>query len=310
MSAKLPLSVEAGELLARPQRRNALGRALRHKGAIFGAVILALMIIVALAAPLLGTLSPTKIDPTCRNKSPNVECVTRNDAGQRVPVMHWMGTDSLGRDVYSRVIYGARVSLMVGISVATIAVAIGLVIGLVAGYFRWLDAIVMRLMDGLMAIPGILLAIALVAVWRAGLPAVILAIVVPEIPRVVRLVRSVVLSIREEPYVEAAISVGTPTPLILVRHVLPNTLAPLIVQGTYICASAMLVEAILSFLGIGIPPETPSWGNIMAEGRTLFRITPHNILFPGIFLGLSVLAVNILGDGLRDTLDPRLSKRV
>ncbi len=310
MSAERTLDAEIGEILPRPQRRSAIGRALRHKGVIFGAVILALMIIVALAAPLLGTSNPTKIDPTCRNKGPNVECVTRNDAGQRVPVMHWMGTDSLGRDVYSRVIYGARVSLMVGISVATIAIAIGLVIGLVAGYFRWLDAIVMRVMDGLMAIPGILLAIALVAVWRAGLPAVILAIVVPEIPRVVRLVRSVVLSIREEPYVEAAISVGTPTPLILIRHVLPNTLAPLIVQGTYICASAMLVEAILSFLGIGIPPETPSWGNIMAEGRTLFRVTPHNILFPGIFLGLSVLAVNILGDGLRDTLDPRLSKRV
>ena len=310
MSTELPLHAEIGEILPRPQRLGAFGRARRHKGVIFGAVILALMILVALAAPLLGTGSPIRIDPTCRNKGPQIECVTRNDAGQRVPVMHWMGTDSLGRDVYSRVIYGARVSLMVGISVAAIAIAIGLAIGLVAGYFRWVDAIVMRLMDGLMAIPGILLAIALVAVWRAGLPAVILAIVVPEIPRVVRLVRSVVLTIREEPYVEAAISVGTPTPLILIRHVLPNTLAPLIVQGTYICASAMLVEAILSFLGIGIPPETPSWGNIMAEGRTLFRVTPHNILFPGIFLGLSVLAVNILGDGLRDTLDPRLSKRV
>jgi peptide/nickel transport system permease protein len=173
----------------------------------------------------------------------------------------------------------------------------------------------MRLMDGLMAIPGILLAIGLVAAWRSGLwggitLAVILAIVVPEIPRVVRLVRSVVLTIREEPYVEAAIAVGTPTPLILIRHVLPNTIAPLIVQGTYICASAMLVEALLSFLGIGIPPQTPSWGNIMAEGRTLFRVAPHNILFPGIFLAVTVLAVNVLGDGLRDTLDPRLSKRV
>lgn len=296
-------------------RRGALGRAIRSKGVIFGAAVMLAMLLVALAAPLLGTVDPVRIDPGCRNRAPGIECMTRDASGQRVAMVPLMGTDSLGRDVYSRVVYGARVSLLVGLSVATIAIAIGLAIGLVAGYFRWVDAIVMRLMDGLMAIPGILLAIGLVAAWRSGLWggivfAVILAIVVPEIPRVVRLVRSVVLTIREEPYVEAAISVGTPTPLILLRHVLPNTVAPLIVQGTYICASAMLVEAILSFLGIGIPPQTPSWGNIMAEGRTLFRVAPHNILFPGIFLALTVLAVNVLGDGLRDTLDPRMGKRV
>ena len=273
MSTELPLHAEIGEILPRPQRLGAFGRARRHKGVIFGAVILALMILVALAAPLLGTGSPIRIDPTCRNKGPQIECVTRNDAGQRVPVMHWMGTDSLGRDVYSRTLYGARISLAVGIGVASIAVAIGLAIGLVAGYLRWLDGPAMRLMDAVMAIPGILLAIALVSVWGAGLVTVILAIVVPEIPRVVRLVRSVVLSVREEPYVSAAIAVGTRTPLILIRHVLPETVAPLIVQGTYIAASAMLVEAILSFLGIGIPPETPSWGNIMAEeiGRASCR---------------------------------------
>ena len=191
-----------------------------------------------------------------------------------------------------------------------ISVAIGLWIGLVAGYFRAVDAVVMRFMDGLMAIPAILLAIALVSLSSAGLGIVIIAIVVPEIPRVVRLVRSVVLSIREEPYVEAAIAVGTPIPALLVRHVLPNTIPPLIVQGTYIAASAILIEAILSFLGVGIPPETPTWGNIMAEGRTLFRVFPHNIFFPGIFLALTVLAVNMLGDGLRDTLDPRMSRRL
>jgi len=169
---------------------------------------------------------------------------------------------------------------------------------------------VMRLMDGLMAIPGILLAIALVAVWGGGLTTVILAIVVPDVPRVVRLVRSVVLSVREEPYVEAAISVGAPTIMLLMRHVLPNTLAPLIVQGTFLCASAMLSEAALSFLGMGIPPEIPSWGNIIAEGRSLFRIHPHNIFYPGLFLALTVLAVNVLGDGLRDTLDPKMSRRL
>ena len=296
-------------------RQGAWARAIRSKSVIFGAAILLAMMIVAIAAPLLASADPVRIDPTCRNRAPGVQCMTRDASGARVSVVPLMGTDSLGRDVYSRVVHGARISLLIGLSVAAIAIVIGLAIGLVAGYFRWVDAIVMRLMDGLMAIPGILLAIGLVAAWRSGLwggitLAVILAIVVPEIPRVVRLVRSGVLTIREEPYVEAAIAVGTPTPLILIRHVLPNTIAPLIVQGTYICASAMLVEAILSFLGIGIPPQTPSWGNIMAEGRTLFRVAPHNILFPGIFLAVTVLAVNVLGDGLRDTLDPRLSKRV
>jgi peptide/nickel transport system permease protein len=221
-----------------------------------------------------------------------------------------MGTDSLGRDIYSRVLYGARVSMLVGISVALISIAAGLVIGLLAGYIRWLDGFVMRIMDGLMAVPAILLAIALVSLSTAGLRAVIPAIVIPEVPRVVRLVRSVVLSIREEPYVEAAIALGARTVPLIVRHVLPNALAPLIVQATYVCASAIVIEAILSFLGVGIPPQTPTWGNIMAEGRSLFRVFPHNILFPGIFLAATVLAVNIMGDGLRDSLDPRLRNRL
>lgn len=284
---------------------------LKNPSVMIGGIMLAVMVAIALLAPVLGTIDPADIDPAWRNKKPGTEHLEKTlDGGEVVNWVYTMGTDTLGRDTYSRVIYGAQVSLAVGLIVAVLSIAIGLVIGLVAGYIRWLDTIVMRFMDGLMAIPGILLAIALVSLTSAGLTTVVIAIMIPEIPRVVRLVRSIVLSIREEPYVEAAVSLGTPLPLILSRHVLPNTVAPLIVQGTYICASAILVEAILSFLGVGIPPEIPTWGNIMAEGRVLFRIYPHNILYPGIFLAITVLAVNILGDGLRDTLDPRMRKRI
>jgi peptide/nickel transport system permease protein len=220
-----------------------------------------------------------------------------------------MGSDSFGRDIYSRVLYGTRVSLVVGLAAALLSLAFGVVLGLVAGYMRWLDGALMRVMDGIMAIPAILIAIAVVALWRASLPTVIVAIAIPEIPRVTRLVRSLVLSIREEPYVEAAVALGTSTPRIMFGHILPNTVAPLLVQGTYICAFAILVEAILSFLGVGLSTDVPSWGNIMAEGRLQFTQYPHNVLFAGVFLALTVLAVNILGDGLRDTLDPRFSKR-
>ena len=283
----------------------------RHRSVTIGGAILALVVVVAVLAPWLGTRDPAQIDPGFRNRRPGAERVVPSADGSETKRTSWMGTDSLGRDVYSRVIYGSRVSLIIGITVALISVAIGLVIGLVSGYVRWLDGIVMRVMDGLMSIPAILLAIALVSLSRgAGLRTVILAIVIPEVPRVVRLVRSVVLSVREEPYVEAARALGAPTPTVLARHVLPNTVAPLVVQGTFVCASAILVEAILSFLCVGIPPETPTWGNIMAEGRALFRILPHNILFPSIFLAATVLAVNMLGDGLRDLLDPRVRKQI
>lgn len=292
-----------------PPGRRALARLARNPGVLVGGVVLLVLVLVGLFAPLLGTTDPAGINPSFRNRLPGAERTVRLDDGSTARVVYRLGTDSVGRDVYSRVIYGARVSLLIGVSVAAISIALGLVLGLLAGYLRWLDGIVMRLMDGLMAIPGILLAIAVVSLFRAGLLAVVVAIVVPEIPRVVRLVRSIVLSVREEPYVEAAIMAGTRVPALMVRHILPNTVAPLIVQGTFICASAILVEAILSFLGIGIPPETPTWGNIMAEGRNLFRVFPHNILYPGLFLGVTVLAVNMLGDGLRDALDPKMAGR-
>jgi peptide/nickel transport system permease protein len=311
LTIALENEVDAAAARAAAVARPSVWKRLSQNGSVrIGGAMVLVMILIGLLAPLLGTVDPVRIDPTSRNRKPMAEVTMRNDDGSRTTRTVLMGTDSLGRDIYSRVLYGARVSLIVGISVASLSIVIGVFIGLVSGYIRWLDGIVMRIMDGMMAIPGILLAIGLVSLFRAGLGTVIFAIVVPEIPRVVRLVRSVVLSVREEPYVEAAISVGTPLPKILWRHILPNTIAPVIVQGTFICGSAILAEATLSFLGIGIPTDTPTWGNIMAEGRQFFRVYPHNILYPAIFLALTVLAVNMLGDGLRDTLDPKLSKRV
>ena len=289
--------------------RELLRRLRRNTAIVIGGCVLGLLAVVSLLAPWLGTIDPTLLDPINRDLLPGNSAEVMTFTGETFQHTFWMGSDSYGRDIYSRVLYGGRVSLVVGVAVALLSLAFGVVIGLVSGYVRWLDGIVMRVMDGLMAIPAILLAIALVALWRASLTTVILAITIPEVPRVVRLVRSLVLSIREEPYVEAAISVGTPTVKLLYRHVLPNTVAPLIVQGTYICAAAILIEAILSFLGVGLPTDIPTWGNIMAEGRLQFQQFPHNVLFPGVFLAVTVLAVNMLGDGLRDTLDPRFNKR-
>src|SRR6187551_3417382 len=268
----------------------------RHPTAIVGGVILFAMILVALLAPWLGTIDPQATAPLRRLKQPSAE--------------FWFGSDMLGRDVYSRVLYGARVSLAVGIAVAIFSTLVGLAIGLITGFIRWLDAIVMRIMDGLMSIPPVLLAIALMALTRASVENVIAAITLAEVPRVVRLVRSLVLTLRDEPYVMAAIAAGTSLPRILWRHILPNIVAPLLVQATYVCASAMITEAILSFIGAGTPPNIPSWGNIMAEGRSMFQIAGYLILFPGLCLSLTVLAVNLLGDGMRDALDPRLARRM
>ncbi|HEX7437926.1 MAG TPA: ABC transporter permease [Caldimonas sp.] len=273
------------------------GRWLRkHPTLILGALLLIAVALIALGAPWLATLDPQDIDPLARLQPPSAE--------------HRFGTDALGRDVYSRAVWGGRVSLVVGVTVALLSTVIGVVLGLLAGFVRGIEGVVMRVMDGLMAIPGILLAIALMAVTRASLTTVIVAITVPEVPRVVRLVRSLALTLREQLFVEAAHAIGTRLPLILWRHVLPNMMAPLIVQATFIAASAVLIEAALSFLGVGVPGQTPSWGNMMAEGRNFVAVAFHIILYPGILLALTVLAINLLGDGLRDALDPRLARQL
>lgn len=258
-------------------------------------VCLALVVASAILAPWIVPHDPMLLAPAQRMKPPSAEFP--------------LGTDAYGRDILSRIIYGGRISLLIGLGAAVVSIAIGLVIGLISGFFKWVDAVMMRVMDGLMAIPSILLAIAVVSLSGASLATVLIAITIPEIPRVARLVRSVVLSAREEPYVEAAISVGSSLPKIMARHLMPNTVAPLIVQGTYICASAILTEAILSFLGAGISPETPTWGNIMAEGRAFFQIKPSMIFWPGLLLSIAILSVNLIGDAARDALDPRMKQR-
>ena len=302
------------EAVALSPGRQTLTRLVRHPSVLIGGLLVLTIVLMAIFAPALGTRDPNQLSTSNRLKEPGYsgEMKIYTDAGRiKVPVTYHLGSDPLGRDVYSRVIYGARVSLIVGVAVAAISICLGMIIGVIAGYIRWLDGVIMRIMDGLMAIPAILLAIAVVSVFNAGLTAVIIAIVVPEVPRVVRLVRSIVLSIREEPYVEAAITAGTKVPTLLARHILPNTVAPLIVQGTFIVASAIIVEAILSFLGLGIPAdEIPTWGNIMGSARENFQLHPHQILYPGVILAITVLAVNMLGDGLRDTLDPRFASRM
>jgi len=268
----------------------------RHPTVAAGALLLALLTAAAVLAPYLGTTDPLEVSPIKRLRPPGEE--------------FWFGTDPLGRDLYSRVLYGARVSLMVGFSVALLSTVFGLLIGLIAGFHRAADAVLMRFVDGMMAIPPILLAIALMALTRASMGNVILAIALAEVPRVTRLVRSVVLSLREEPFVEAARAAGTPEWRIVLRHILPNTVPPLIVQATYICASAIIIEAILSFLGAGMPPNVPSWGNVIAEGRNLFQVAAYIVIVPSVFLSATVLAVNLIGDGLRDALDPRLARRI
>ncbi len=255
---------------------------------------MALLIILALAAPLYAG-DPVNMDPFNRLQQPSAEM--------------WFGSDNLGRDVFARTIFGARISLLVGLLAAATAAMVGLLIGVIAGYSRSFDNIVMRVMDGLMSIPTILLAIALISLTGPGIGILIVAIAIPETPAVARLVRSVVLGVRDRPYVEAALCGGARLPKVLWRHILPSTIPALMVQSATVCASAILTEAGLSFLGVGVPPEIPSWGNMIASSRLYLSIAPLTIFAPGVCLAVTVLAVNLLGDGLRDLFDPRAKRR-
>lgn len=290
----------AVEISTDPVRMSAVGRVRswlrRSPGMTFAIAILAVLVVAAMFAPWLHTVDPTNINPRLRLRAPDAR--------------FWLGSDAVGRDVWSRIVFGSRISLVVGLTVAVMSLSIGTVLGLLAGMISWLDGILMRTMDGLMAIPAILLAIALIGSLGANLLTICLAITLPEIPRVARLVRSVILTVRTEAYVEAAVSMGTRLPSLMWFHILPNIMAPLIVQGTYIASSAILIEAALSFLGIGIADGTPSWGNIMADGRIYFTLAPWLMFAPGVCIALTVLAFNVLGDGLRDMLDPRLARSV
>lgn len=268
----------------------------RYPAASAGAALLVAIIALAVLSPVLGTVDPEAVSPIHRLRAPSGE--------------FWFGTDMLGRDVWSRTLYGTRVSVFVGLMVAVLSTVFGLAIGLVAGFLKWADAVLMRVMDGLMSIPSILLAIALVALSKPSIQNVIIALTIIETPRVARLVRGTVLTLRDQPFVEAAITVGTTTPVILVRHILPNTIAPLLVQATYVCGAAMIAEALLSFIGAGTPPSIPSWGNIISEARSYLQVAWWIIVFPGLFLSLTVLSVNLFGDGISAALDPRLARRM
>jgi len=288
LGAELPAATAAAPLSAGDRFRRF---ARRNPTLVLGGAVMVLIAMSGILAPAWWTGDPLTMRPVDRLQPPSST--------------HWFGSDNFGRDIYSRTLYGARVSLVVGASVALASLIIGTALGLVIGFYRRIDTIMMRVMDGLMAIPAILLALALMALMKGSVRNVIIALIIPEIPRVIRLVRASVLSLREHTMVEGARALGAQTPRILLRYILPALTAPLIVQATYICASAILFEAYLSFLGAGTPPHIPSWGNIMAEGKAYVQLAFWIILFPGLFLALTVLAINLIGDGLRDLLDVR-----
>ncbi|MCY4653377.1 MAG: ABC transporter permease [Dehalococcoidia bacterium] len=275
--------------------RNARRALLKNPNMLTGFVILAIISFFTIFAGYVDRYDPLKLEPLDRLLAPSLE--------------HWFGTDNTGRDVYSRTIHGGRVSLLVGFTVAILTVCAGMVIGLISGYDRRADMVIQRFMDAIMSFPTLLLALALIAMLGSSITNVIIVITVVDTPRMVRIVRAQVLALREYQFVEAARAIGAPTWRVLLLHVAPNTFAPVMVQATFIFATAILVEAGLSFLGLGIPPNLPSWGNILALGRTYLQTAVWVSFFPGLILTITVLAINLVGDGLRDALDPKLARR-
>jgi peptide/nickel transport system permease protein len=280
--------------IQRPRAQRRLPRLFRDRGAVVGTLIVAGILVVALAAPILARHNPLFLDADLRLQAPNAA--------------YPFGTDNQGRDTYSRVVFGARVSLLVGIGVSLLTVFIGTSVGLLAGFYRRFDSVAMRVMDGLMAFPGVILAIAIMAAIGPRVENVIFSLTVVYTPRLARVIRSAVLQLREQQYIEAAQAIGVGAPRLLVRHILPNCMAILIVQSTFIFADAVLGEASLSFLGAGTPPEIPSWGNMLGDARQYLARAPWTMLAPGAALMLTVLGLNLLGDGVRDLLDPRLRR--
>lgn len=275
--------------------RSAQRALLKNPNMLVGFVILAVISFFTIFAGYVDRYDPLKLDPLIRLDSPSTE--------------HFFGTDNTGRDVYSRTIHGGRVSLLVGFTVALLTVCAGMVIGLISGYDRRADIVIQRFMDAIMSFPTLLLALALIAMLGSSITNVIIVITVVDTPRMVRIVRAQVLALREFQFVEAARALGAPTWRVLLLHVAPNTFAPVMVQATYVFATAILVEAGLSFLGLGIPPDLPSWGNGIALGRTYLQTAVWVSFFPGLVLTITVLAINLVGDGLRDALDPKLARR-
>ena len=288
------VALEASERWRTARYVGAASRRALHQNPtmLAGLIIIVAVTLFAVSAPVITFHSKSRIDPTIRLQTPSVA--------------HWFGTDHLGRDLWTRVTYGSRISLQVGLFVAVFSAVFGTAVGMISGYYRMLDNPIMRVMDAMLAFPSFLLVIAIVATMQAGIWNVIGALTIVEIPRVARLARSSVLTLRERDFVLASLAIGASNRRIMLLHILPNSLAPIFVQATFVFAVAILIEAGLSFLGTGVPPDIPTWGNVMGEGRQVFVVAPYVLVFPGLFLSFTVLGVNLVGDGLRDVLDPKL----